>query len=97
MGLHTNQWLEGKQLQTDDAAWFCWDCDPFPPEDFPARTNAERRFQHYRAIALFLGIRGNRNRCKLPRCVEREIRERFPNADGPANAVGYQQDPEDGP
>ena len=85
-------WLRGQQLMTDRATAFCWESDPFPSEDFPSVTPAERRYFHYSTIAKLMGVSGRKNRAKLPPCVTKKIVEAFPDEEGTPTKVGYQQD-----
>ena len=56
-------------------------------------SNAERRFFHYRYIALELGVSGAGRRAKLPACVQKRIKEMYPDEEGEPTKVGYKQDP----
>ena len=86
----TTEWLQGRQLATREAVCWCWDSDPFPEDEFPEKENSERRFHHYRTIAPLLGVRGYKNRAKLPRCVQAKIAELYGDAGaGPPTQVGF--------
>ena len=50
--------------------------------------NAERRFFHYRYIALELGVSGAGRRAKLPACVQKRIKEMYPDEEGEPTKVG---------
>ena len=70
-------WLEGLLLLGDDRvgdrSCKCWQTDPYDGE--VGATNAQRRFFHYRTIALFFGDAGQR--VDLPECVKEKIQELF--------------------
>ena len=87
------EWLTGQQLRGDRATCFCFESDPFPRDDESAEhvTMAERRFFHYRYIALLLGAKGDKKRVKLPPCVQARIKEMYGDEMGAKTKVGYKQ------
>ena len=55
---------------------------------------AERRFFHYRYIALLLGAKGDKKRVKLPPCIQARIKEMYGDETGAKTKVGYKQEPD---
>ena len=84
-------WLTGQQLSADDACCFCFETDPFPTEDFPNKLPSERRYFHYVHIARLLGVKGQKNRAKLPKCVTDRIASMYPDLEGAATKVGFRE------
>jgi hypothetical protein len=56
-----------------DITWQCFVTDPYPAADHPEKKPSNRRFVHYYAIAKCLGVKGGKNRAKLPPCVQKRI------------------------
>ena len=60
-----------------------------------SKSQAQRRFFHYVAIAKVLGVEGAGNRAKLPPCVQKRIAEMYPDVEGAKTKVGFK--PTSGP
>ena len=58
-----------------------------PPDKLPK----ESRYFHYVHIARLLGATGEKKRAKLPKCVQKRIASMFPDTEGAATKVGYQE------
>lgn len=75
--LCTTEWLEGEVLQGDAKLGHrtceCWRTDPYDGED---ASGKQRRFFHYRTIAILLGAQPGQ-RVDLPGCVKDKIEELY--------------------
>lgn len=73
----TCSWLHGELLVGDKRnkgrSCYCFQTDPF--EDDLGATEENRRYFHYRAIALKLG--GGGRRVDLPRCVKERVEQLY--------------------
>ena len=86
----TAEELVGVELRDHDGvSCECLVTDPFPPAQWPLKTNKNRRFFLYTTIARLLGATGSRNRVRLPTCVQAAISERYGESEGPATTVGF--------
>ena len=74
-----------------DCVCWCWETEPFPISDFPDKLPKESRYFHYVHIARLLGATGEKKRAKLPKCVQKRIASMFPDTEGAATKVGYQE------
>ena len=74
-----------------DITWQCFVTDPYPAADYPEKKPSNRRFVHYYATAMCLGVKGGKNRAKLPPCVQKRIAALYPDATGVATKVGYKR------
>ena len=86
-------WLDGQQLSDGSHAIDqCFHTDPFPPGSYPNKLPKNRRFFFYTAIAKKLGgVRGGKNRAKLPECVLKRIEELYPDTTGAKTKVGFKR------
>lgn len=75
--LCTTEWLDGELLQGDAKLGHrqcqCWRTDPFEGE---VASGAQKRFFHYRTIAILLGAQPGQ-RVDLPGCVKLKIEELY--------------------
>ena len=74
----TKEWLTGKELKGGEKEdWQSCDCfvtDPYAA--YPEKGDNERRYFHYRTVALALGA--EQGQCvDLPRCVRAKITELY--------------------
>lgn len=73
----TAQWLHGQLLRGDkkvgNRTCYCFQSDPFEGET--SVKNDQRRYFHYRVIALKLGGAGRR--VDLPGCVREKVEELY--------------------
>ena len=82
-------WLTGQQLSNHETTCEVFESAPYP--DKPATQNNENRFFLYHEIAKVLGVNGVNKRAKLPWCVNRRIRELYPDPEGTPTKVGFKR------
>ena len=86
----TTGWLHGRQLSLREGVCECWESDPYAND--PSKSMGERRFFHYRAIALILGAKGAGMRVKLPACVHAKISELYGDRGAQRTQVGFRSE-----
>jgi hypothetical protein len=83
------EWVTGQFLTDEDGDCDCFESDPFPPDKFPHKTMANRRFFHYKKLAPLLGVTGYRNRAELPDCIVERILQLYGDEVGDETKVGF--------
>mmetsp|Transcript_8098 Transcript_8098/g.25282 ORF Transcript_8098/g.25282 Transcript_8098/m.25282 type:complete len:169 (+) Transcript_8098:343-849(+) len=85
----TRDWLRGRLLdggeELDCQVVDAFETHPYPPQEWPQKSNKHRRFFMYKMLAREVGVKGARNRAAHSACV----RERIESLYG-TSQVGFQ-------